>query len=70
MAFHPSGKLLASASKDHTVRLWDPASGQVAKVLEGHSTWAQGLVFLAQSTRLASVGADQTVRVWDLAAPK
>ena len=39
------------------------------KTLEGHTAWVQGVVFLAQGTRLATVGADQTVRLWDLAAP-
>ena len=29
----------------------------------------QGLIFLAQGTRLASVSADATVRIWDLTDP-
>ena len=68
LAFHPSGTVLASCSKDRTVRLWNPANGQslTPKPLEGHTAWVQGVVFVAQGTRLASIGADRTVRIWNL----
>jgi WD40 repeat protein len=61
--------VLASASKDRTVRLWNPANGQLVKALEGHNAWVQGVVFVGQGTRLASVAADQSVRLWDLTDP-
>jgi len=68
LAFHLRGTVLASCSKDRTVRLWNPANGQslIGKPLEGHTAWVQGLVFVAQGTRLASVGADHTVCLWNL----
>jgi WD40 repeat protein len=55
LAFHPGGTVLAFASKDRTVRLWNPTDGRVVKTLEGHTRWVQGVTFLNQGTRLASV---------------
>ncbi len=69
LAFHPSGTLLVSGSRDRTIRLWNPTAGQMLKSLEGHTAWVQGVTFLDQGTRLASGGADQTVRLWSLAEP-
>ncbi len=69
LEIHPAGAVLASASKDRTVRLWNLANGQALKTLDGHGAWVQGVAFVTQGARLASVSADQTVRVWDLTEP-
>jgi WD40 repeat protein len=73
LALHPSGTLLASVSKDRTLKLWNPAapqpSVQALKSLDGHGAWIEGVVFIDQATKLATVSADQTVRIWDLAEP-
>jgi WD40 repeat protein len=69
LAFHPGGTHLASASKDGSLRLWNPATGQALRTLEGHTAWAQGVAFLEQGTRLASCGADRTARLWYLTNP-
>ena len=70
LAFHPGGTILASCSKDRTVKLWDVNAGGQLVSLDGHTAWVQGLVFLEKGTRMATVGADQTVRVWELSPKK
>lgn len=70
LAFHPTGTLLVSTSKDRTVKLWNPAATNLLKTLEGHTAWVEGATYLNLGTQIATVGADQTVRVWNLVEPK
>ncbi|KAJ5639784.1 uncharacterized protein N7484_007646 [Penicillium longicatenatum] len=65
VAFSPDGQLLASASDDFTVRLWDPATGALQQTLEGHSDSVRSVAFSPDSQLLASASDDRTVRLWD-----
>jgi WD40 repeat protein len=58
-------RLLASASGDGTVRVWDVTSGTERVRLSGHDGSVLSVVFSPDGTRLASGGEDGTVRVWD-----
>ena len=44
LAVSPDGTMLASASWDHTVRLW-PLAGGAPRVLEGHTQNVNGVAF-------------------------
>jgi WD40 repeat protein len=67
IAFSLDGKLLASASWDCTVRLWDSATGAVHQTLEGHSDCVSAIAFSLDGKLLASASWDCMVRLWDSA---
>jgi cytochrome c len=63
LAVSPDGATLASASWDHTVRLW-PLAGGVPRVLDGHTQNVNGLAFAPDGRTLVSVSYDQSLRIW------
>lgn len=65
LALSPDGATLASASWDHTVRLW-PLAGGASRVLEGHTQNVNGIAFSADGRNLISVSYDLTLRIWPL----
>jgi WD40 repeat protein len=59
--------LLASASEDRTVRIWDPATHEQVETLGGNQgkVWSVCPVIVDSQDLLASGGSDGTVRIWD-----
>ncbi|KAH0564746.1 hypothetical protein GP486_001874, partial [Trichoglossum hirsutum] len=65
VAFSPDGQLIASASDDDTIRLWDVATGSCLSTLKGHPSYVGAVAFSPDGQLVASTFGDRTVRLWD-----
>jgi WD40 repeat protein len=66
LSFSPNGSLLASASVDKSVRLWDAANGRLLAELVRHVEEASDVDFSADGKTLASIGIEQAIKLWHL----
>ena len=65
VAFSPNGKMLASASWDETVRLWNVNTGRLLHTLTGHTDDVMSVVFSPDGQTLASASWDGTIHLWN-----
>ena len=63
VAFSPDGQLIASASLDKTVRVWEAATGTCRSTLLGHSGRVATVIFSLDGQLLVTASDDRTVRV-------
>ena len=68
LAFHPNGRLLASASLGdaNNLTLWDMEHHREAARLGGHHLRIRAIAFSPDGTMLASGSWDRTIRLWEM----
>ena len=66
--FSPNGKLIASASFDKSIRIWNPMTGLEVNRLRGHSAYVRDISFSSDGKWVASASDDHTIRLWDISS--
>jgi len=66
VAFNPDGRLLACASQDGTIRMWDVEQRTEVATLKGHDDIVIDIAFSSDGNLIISGGADNTVKLWDV----
>lgn len=67
VVFAPNGKMLATASNDQSIKLWDLTVEETLNIKnDGHRGWVNILAFSPKGTLLASAAHDNTLQLWDV----
>jgi RNA polymerase sigma factor (sigma-70 family) len=70
VAFSPDGKTLAAAGRDHTLRLFDAATGNEVRPIQGQFDAVDAVAFTPDGGRVWTVGGDRNLRAWEPTAAK
>uniref|UniRef100_A0A665XCP6 Notchless protein homolog 1 n=1 Tax=Echeneis naucrates TaxID=173247 RepID=A0A665XCP6_ECHNA len=68
--FSPDTRLLASASFDKSIKIWDGRTGKYLMSLRGHVASVYQVAWSADSRLLVSGSSDSTLKVWDIKSGK
>lgn len=66
LAFSPDNQILASGSEDNTIKIWQPATGNLIKTLEGHTGSVHSVAITSDNKILVSGSEDQTIKLWEI----
>ena len=64
--FFPDSTRIATASDDHTARIWDTTTGREIITLRGHAGQVQSSAFSPDGVRIVTASRDGTARIWDV----
>jgi WD40 repeat protein/serine/threonine protein kinase len=69
VAYSPNGDLVASASHDGMIKLWDTKTGRHKNTLAGHLHVVSSIAFSPNGKKIVSGSWDTKVKIWDTDAP-
>jgi len=67
--FSPDGRLIVSASRDKTIRIWQADGTGEPVILLGHDLSTAQARFSPDGRRIVSASLDHTVRIWHDLSP-
>ncbi|KST61835.1 WD40 domain-containing protein [Mastigocoleus testarum] len=66
ISFSPDAKIIASASADNTIKLWNPKNGILLRSLIGHTKIVWSVSFSPNGKIIASSASDGTIKLWNV----
>ena len=64
--YSPDGKMIASASWDKTIKLWNVDTGELINTLTGHTDGINSIAFSPDNQFLISGSEDKTIKIWNI----
>ncbi len=65
LAFSPDSRRLVGGGSDHTLWLWDAATGQLVLTLKGHKHPIRSVAFSPDGCRIVSADVSGEIKVWE-----
>nr|XP_031864168.1 nuclear distribution protein PAC1 [Kwoniella shandongensis]KAA5531240.1 nuclear distribution protein PAC1 [Kwoniella shandongensis] len=65
VAFHPAWTVLASASEDASVKIWDWEGGEMERTVKGHTKAVMDVDFDPKGGLMVTCSSDLTIKLWD-----
>ena len=66
VALSADGRLVVSASHDHTLKLWELETARELRTLVGHKLGVNGVALSSDGRLAVSASGDDTLKVWEV----